>query len=305
MKKRIEILLLCMALLLLLSSCGCEHQWTEASCVNPKTCTLCQETEGAPLGHSWAAATCDLPKTCENCGANEGEAKGHTWVEATCTVAKNCSLCHQIEGEPLEHDWEDATTETPKTCRNCQKTEGTKISTDPRFTTAASKHLFGKWHSEMVMPGEMMGTTGYLDELPCTVFVEFGNDGTMTMSMELHDQFAFVEAMKKYTKDMLYEILASDGISQSEADAVFSELYGMSIDEYVELELANIDISEYFGEMFVEQVYYVTDAGMYMAESWNDEFEFSEYTLENDVLIIDTATLEEGGDPVEWTRVEE
>ena len=79
MKKKTVFLILIMACILLLSACKCEHQWIEADCVTPRTCSECQETEGAPNGHSWMAASCEAPKTCEVCALTEEEAKGHSW----------------------------------------------------------------------------------------------------------------------------------------------------------------------------------------------------------------------------------
>lgn len=35
------------------------HEWLEATCENPKTCSLCNETEGAPLGHTVEMGVCD------------------------------------------------------------------------------------------------------------------------------------------------------------------------------------------------------------------------------------------------------
>ncbi|MDO5446001.1 MAG: hypothetical protein Q4F31_10325 [Eubacteriales bacterium] len=48
------------------------HSWTEATCTEPKTCTICGETEGNSLGHQWTEATFKLPKTCTVCGETEG-----------------------------------------------------------------------------------------------------------------------------------------------------------------------------------------------------------------------------------------
>ncbi len=65
------------------------HTWVEATCTEPKTCSVCGETEGEPLGHKWLENTPNLqqPKTCEVCGATEGEPleakhKGIKFVEA-------------------------------------------------------------------------------------------------------------------------------------------------------------------------------------------------------------------------------
>ena len=81
------------------------HKFKNATCVSPKTCSVCGATEGEALGHTWTNATCENPKTCSVCKATEGEALGHTWVDATCTVAKTCSVCGATEGEPAPHNW--------------------------------------------------------------------------------------------------------------------------------------------------------------------------------------------------------
>ena len=69
-----------------LAGCGCQHQWEEATCTTPKTCTQCGETEGEALGHTWTDATCTEPSTCTRCGETTGTALGHDvaqWTEET------------------------------------------------------------------------------------------------------------------------------------------------------------------------------------------------------------------------------
>lgn len=100
------------------------HSWVKANCIKEKTCNICGLTEGKPLGHKWDEATCTTPKTCDICGETEGEPLGHSWVDATCTTAKTCDICGEIEGEPLGHSWVEATYDTPKTCSVCGETEG-------------------------------------------------------------------------------------------------------------------------------------------------------------------------------------
>ncbi len=124
MKKKLLLMLLCVALLAFLTSCACEHEWVEASCLTPRTCSLCEETEGESLGHTWAEADCVTPKTCSVCAETEGEALGHTWADADCVTPKTCSVCAETEGEPLGHAWVDADCITPKTCSVCAVTEG-------------------------------------------------------------------------------------------------------------------------------------------------------------------------------------
>ena len=124
MKRRFLIVMLALVLTLLLTACGCEHEWKAASCSAPKTCGLCGEMEGEALPHTWQDATCAAPKTCSVCGQTEGEALPHTWQDATCTTAKTCTVCQATEGEPLGHTWKNATCTTVKTCTVCEVTEG-------------------------------------------------------------------------------------------------------------------------------------------------------------------------------------
>ena len=97
-----------------------EHEWKEADCTTPKTCTVCGETEGEALGHE----------------ASEWKIE----TEASCTREgkryKECTRCgEKIEEETIaktEHEWEEATTERPKTCRNCGETEGEKLTEEKK-----------------------------------------------------------------------------------------------------------------------------------------------------------------------------
>ena len=108
MKKRMLFLSLFAFCLSLLVACSCEHNWIEATCDIPRTCSLCEEIEAPPLGHSWIAATCEAPKRCENCTAIEGDALGHSWMEATTQKPKTCGTCGKTEGAPLIVDFEDS-----------------------------------------------------------------------------------------------------------------------------------------------------------------------------------------------------
>ena len=101
------------------------HDWTEADCEHPRTCTLHGETEGEPLGHEWQGNLCTGPRTCARCGVTEESGIGHDWREATCTEPKTCNRCGATEGSPLDHDWLEATYTTPRTCSRCGLTDGT------------------------------------------------------------------------------------------------------------------------------------------------------------------------------------
>lgn len=131
-------------LIVCLAGCTCQHEWVEASCMAPKTCSKCGETEGELLPHEWVPGDCTTPKTCKNCGETSGDALGHqvsewtTKTPSTC-VEKGiqtgiCTRCKQTVEEPLplaEHtpgEWtvtEAATASSPgtrvKICTVCKK----------------------------------------------------------------------------------------------------------------------------------------------------------------------------------------
>ncbi len=87
---------------------------------------------GCCLSHDWQDATCVEPKTCSKCGKTKGEALGHTWIDATCTESKTCSVCGETEGRPLGHKTLPANYERPETCTRCGKTFGSPlIAYDP------------------------------------------------------------------------------------------------------------------------------------------------------------------------------
>lgn len=101
-----------------------EHNWLEATCETPKTCSICGAHNGAALMHSWTTPTCQQIKTCTICGVTEGQFAEHIWVEATCLSAKYCSVCGETVGELGDHSWNEATCLNPKTCSICNSAEG-------------------------------------------------------------------------------------------------------------------------------------------------------------------------------------
>ena len=298
MKKKLVLLMLTLLCVLVLAGCGCEHQWAEADCVKPATCTLCGKTEGEPLGHVWMAATCDAPKTCENCGTTDGEPKGHSWVDATCEEAKHCETCNLKEGEPLGHKWQDATTEAPQTCEVCAATEGERIITDSRFTTADTAPLQGKWAMELMMDGEMMGLPDFEGEVSIYMILNFGNAGDLAVTAEVTD--SFIDAMREYTMESIYAELAAEGMDKAEADEGFELAYGMTVEEYVNeaitTEYFNDIYSEAFDSIGMSGVYYVADGMLYTGANWNVTMEPTEYTLEGDTLFIQELADELGAE---------
>ena len=304
--KKLIALLFALALVFTLAACGCEHEFAAADCVNPATCTLCGETEGEALGHVWMAATCETPKTCENCGVTDGEPKGHSMVEATCEEAKHCETCKMTEGEALGHAWLDATTETPKTCETCATTEGERIITDPRFTTAATQELQGKWRLPVPMTEEDIGIPGMQVDDCVYLVAEFANDGNFSITIEVTEKFG--DLMKQILTESIYAEFELQGMDKEAADAAFAIAYGMSIQDYVDEELSYVDLNELFASAFgaieIKGVYYVEDGLVYSADSWEDEMIGDSYTITGDTLTIEGMTEDLGLDS-SFVRVKE
>ena len=99
--KRFFLLSLALALIFLLSACGeCQHEWTEADCLNGSVCTKCGEPGDPPLGHDWSAATCTAPETCTRCAATQGTTLEHAfgeWSFADGQMVRSCANCSAEE----------------------------------------------------------------------------------------------------------------------------------------------------------------------------------------------------------------
>jgi len=79
----------------LLTGCQCSHEWREADCITPKTCSKCDLTEGEALPHQWQDATCSKAKTCILCGAEEGNKLAHDYQFDAGYM--RCSMCRAKE----------------------------------------------------------------------------------------------------------------------------------------------------------------------------------------------------------------
>ena len=302
MNRKMKLILLVLVCVALLAGCKCQHEWVAADCVTPKTCTLCQETEGAPLGHNWLDATCKEAKTCKVCGAVEGVAAGHSWVDASCVAPKHCENCDLTEGEVLDHTWLDATTEAPMTCSFCGATEGERIITDERFKTEACKALFGSWQFEQIMTGEEMDLGDYVDEVPFVAVLNFADDGHITMDMAFGDEEKFTADLQAGTVEVLYDQFEAMNMTREEADTAFMDTYGMSIEDYCVAMWAAVNWDTIFDMYEMEFVYYVEGDQIYVASDWDSSFAVSTYKIEGDMMTLTDSVLA-GGTVLDMTRV--
>ena len=117
-----------------------EHNWVDATCTAPKTCSECGATDGDVLDHPDE----NKDHKCDNnCGktdigthADSAEDADHVCDYGCgvkleeCSDAKsdkdhNCDICGAENVS--EHNWIDATCTAPKTCSECGATEGEKL----------------------------------------------------------------------------------------------------------------------------------------------------------------------------------
>ena len=174
--KRVSIVLLGILLCVLLAGCKCEHEWAEATCTEPKTCTKCKETEGEPLGHNWKAATCEEPETCTRCGEQQGELADHKWKEATCEEPETCTVCGKTQGTAKGHTWKAATCTVPKTCSVCGKTEGEALGHTPGEV-------------EMGEPDYVLAQFGLTQSVQCAVKLKIESLKNSNIFMKMENLF--------------------------------------------------------------------------------------------------------------------
>ena len=156
---------------------GKDSTCTEGGLSEGKHCGVCgevlvEQTPTGVLGHNWLDATCAAPKTCSRCGITEGEPHGvHDdvveIVDPTCTEGGykkiTCTVCGDTvisdQKPPLGHDWTEVTTEAPKTCERCGETEGDPLPKpvdptpgDPTTPATDNEHenCQGNWLTELI-----------------------------------------------------------------------------------------------------------------------------------------------------------
>ena len=121
---------------------SCKHNWAEATCTEPVTCSKCGETEGESLGHIGGVATCSAKAVCDRCNSEYGELLSHNLKDATCTVAMTCYDCGATVGEPLGHTGGAATCTDKAVCERCNEEYG-----ELNFENHSGSVIWYKLHS--------------------------------------------------------------------------------------------------------------------------------------------------------------
>ena len=134
------------------------------------TCTVCSGTKEesvAASGHTWTDATCTTPKTCSVCNTTEGNPNGHSWVDATCIAPKTCSVCGETEDTALGHNYNEGIITQDPTCDEA----GIKTFTCTRCGDSYTESVDATGHTPVVIPAVAPGctTTGLAEGSKCSV----------------------------------------------------------------------------------------------------------------------------------------
>lgn len=167
---------------------GCPHDWIEATCTNSKTCSICGQTEGEPLGHTWEEATKYTPKTCSICGQKEGNLLpfNESRINVHCFIGSSVETnefeligisfylnCYQVDNLP----------DTP-TNSLIELSNSGKIMTAYYLTTDKKIYLYlGNWFCWTDDPQDLESTYGiyYCGYVSSSDEIQRTNDDTDNM----------------------------------------------------------------------------------------------------------------------------
>lgn len=166
----------------------CAHDWIEATCLDPATCSLCGVTDGEALGHTGGLAACFKKAVCERCGKEYGKAGGHVYdamvpageyMYSPATLDKcavyyfSCSLCGRKGSKTFEYGLnviDGALNDYLEVYRDGNDSESFLFFTDPHYISASSTAI---WESPYTDDIDIMGK--FYDASPAT-FTLCGGD---------------------------------------------------------------------------------------------------------------------------------
>ena len=121
--KKLTLILLSILMIVTLVACGdkeCKHIYDNACDI---TCNECGEER--TVTHDFADANCTTPNTCTVCGATDGENKEHTPAEddGDCATEVKCTVCGDVTTPAGQHTPnDDGNCLTAITCSVCGTT---------------------------------------------------------------------------------------------------------------------------------------------------------------------------------------
>lgn len=183
---------------------GCPHDWISATCTTAKTCSICGQTEGEPLGHTWVEATKYAPKTCSTCGYKEGNLVpfNDSRINVYCFIGSSVETnefeligisfylnCYQVDNLP----------DTP-TNSLIELSNNGKIMTAYYLTTDKKIYLYlGDWFCWTDDPQSLESTYGifYCGYVSSPTEIQRTNDDTDNM-------YIYFEILEETTKSIYF-----------------------------------------------------------------------------------------------------
>ena len=285
---------------------SCDHEWAEATCTEPATCTKCGKTDGEALGHDWQEATCTEPETCSRCGETEGEALGHEWIEATCTEPETCSVCGETQGDPLGHTVEEWTVtleptdsvegERTGTCTVCGEEVTEAIATTDEQTEDATVYNEGQYIVGEDLPaGEYKLYADTSSEFEASVVVYPDSSSTTAADMLViasFDDCYYITVDDGQYVDVLEAVIVPVDEAEPTSDAAGSGMYKVGYDiEPGEYRFTARTDADYNSRVCVWSSSDVDDLNSSVYEEWLDEGESCTCTLSEgqylDLLEVD------------------
>ncbi len=163
---------------------SCSHNYTDATCTKPQTCTKCGAISGTALGHTYSNATCTTPQTCKICGATAGSAAGHKWKSATCTHPETCSVCNLTQGDALGHNM------GLTKCSRCDYTDYSAIAKSYSKVTAYDS----KTGEDLEVTNVSVSNAGILS------FTFNGNTYSITIKERVYDSMTYFDCYQSGSK---------------------------------------------------------------------------------------------------------
>ena len=107
----------------------------------------------------------------------------------------------------------------------------------------------------------------------------------------LTDTFnTYITSLASFGTDVMYQEFEDSGYSRDEIDSMFSEQYGMGIEEYMLNELqSSVNINDLVGDIETTGVYEAKGNKLYMDEVEVSSNVYDLFTVEGDKLTIDAA----------------
>lgn len=210
-----------------------------------------------------------------------------------------------------EDETEPETTEATEPTETAEATEPatTEDTTEPQddettgetyaFDAAAAAPVFGDWSYTLTVTGEQMGVTDFDGELSMAMNFSFGEDGTLTISVDeaaMEESLtAFAQDMEAYLVDTMYAQFAAQGMDEAAADAAMQEEYQMSVEEYAAAAMDAMDVSSLSSlasGMETSGTYAVVGDVIYTYEDNGASQDYT-FTVEGDTLTFTGSNLEE------------